>query len=234
MVHESQPSPRQRRRDATTERILGAAAKILEEEGLEALTMQRLAAETGFTVGATYRYFASKDEIIASLQRRVFEGLGEDLRAALARHDEGKPRPGKLEALVRVAIAAQVYSTLETRRPADSRLLVRLLGDPKNVLGAELGGANMQFAMQLGAQVLHVIVNAQEMDALDRGHAGERALMLFAALSGAAQMRKLERWNVPGLVTDRIASELVRTLLIGWGAEPARAKEALARAAALV
>lgn len=235
-VHEStvKGKPREQRREATSARILDAAQQILEAEGLEGLTMQRLAAEVGFTVGASYRYFASKDELVAALQRRVFDALGEDLIAALGRHDARHSRPGMLPALTRVAIVARVYSTLGARRPTDARLLALLTADPRNVLGSGLGEANTQVALRVGGQAIAVLAAARAERALAEGDDLERGLVLWASLQGIAQTRKLEKWGVPGLASDRLAEALVRALLVGWGADPARAGEALARAAELV
>ncbi|MDQ3038107.1 MAG: TetR/AcrR family transcriptional regulator, partial [Myxococcota bacterium] len=146
MVH---GTSRERRREATSERILEAAERILESEGSDALTMQRLAAELGHTVGATYRYFESKDAIVAALQRRVIESLGDDLEAALARYEAGSPRASKLGALTRVALVARVYASLGQRRPTHARLLMTMLADPRNVLPAGVGEANVAAAVRI-------------------------------------------------------------------------------------
>jgi AcrR family transcriptional regulator len=227
-------TPRQTRREATSERILDAAERLLESEGPDALTMQRLAAEIGYTVGAAYRYFASKDAIVAALQRRVFDGLSRDLAAALERFEAERPRAGKLTALTRVAIVARVYATLGSRRPTHARLVARMLAEPENLLDDAHGGANTLVALELGAQAVRELAGARESEALEPGDDLERALVLWSGLSGVMQGKKLERWGVPGLETERLADAMVRTLLVGWGAEPARAREALGRAATFV
>jgi len=58
--------------------------------------------------------------------------------------------------------------------------------------------------------------------------------VLWAALSGIAQTRKLERWQVPGLSADALADQLVTTLLTGWGADPKKTRAAMARSKKLV
>jgi hypothetical protein len=62
----------------------------------------------------------------------------------------------------------------------------------------------------------------------------ERGLVLWAVLSGVVQTRKLERWQVPGLDTDALTDHLVRTLLIGWGADAKKTEDAITRAKKLV
>lgn len=221
---------RGRRRAQSVARILDAAERILEAEGGDALTMQRLASELDYTVGATYRYFASKDAIVAALQRRVFEALGADLEGALARYEAGSPRASKLGALARVAIVARTYAGLGARRPTHARLLLRMLADPRNVLPEGLGDANATFAVRVGGAAVRELAAARAAGALAAGDDLERALLLWSSLQGLAQARKLERWGIPGLDVDALTERMIVTLLSAWGAEPARAREALARA----
>ncbi|HOW52174.1 MAG TPA: TetR family transcriptional regulator [bacterium] len=47
--------------------IVAAAVKVISKEGLEALTIKRLAAEVGVTDAAIYRHFKSKDAILAEV-----------------------------------------------------------------------------------------------------------------------------------------------------------------------
>ncbi|WP_236516435.1 TetR/AcrR family transcriptional regulator [Sandaracinus amylolyticus] len=231
VVHET---ARVRRREAKAERILDAAEGILEREGHEALTMQRLAAELELTVGAAYRYFASKDAIVAALQRRVFEGLAADLERAIAEYEAAHPRASRVGALSRVCVVARVYATLPERRPTHARLLSRMMGEPRNVLPEGFGEANAQVAMTLAGSGVRELASAREAGALGAGDDLERAILLWTSLTGLAQAKKLERWGVPGLDVDALTERLVVTLLVGWGAEPARAREALARAAEIV
>lgn len=60
-------TPRQRRKVATTEEILGAAWSIVRSDGLAALSMRKLANSVGLTAGALYRYFPSKMDIYDAL-----------------------------------------------------------------------------------------------------------------------------------------------------------------------
>jgi AcrR family transcriptional regulator len=220
-----QPTPRTVRREKTLERILDAAETILGAEGMAALTMQRLASELGYTVGATYRYFDSKEAIVAALQRRVFVGLSGDL----ALLDATITDP-----LVRVAVVARIYTTLASRRPLHARLLSRMMGEPENVLDAAHANPNMRLALDIGAAGVRELSAARAAGLLDAGNDLERGLVLWASLSGIAQTRKLERWQVPGLSADALADQLVTTLLTGWGADPKKTKEAMARSKKLL
>jgi AcrR family transcriptional regulator len=72
---------RQQRARATRERVLAAAARLLERRPFAEVTMQDLAAEAGVSIGALYARFPSKDALLALLGLAVFA----DVRGQLAR-----------------------------------------------------------------------------------------------------------------------------------------------------
>ncbi|MEU5129374.1 TetR/AcrR family transcriptional regulator [Streptomyces mobaraensis] len=59
------PAPAPRPAALTPRRIAAAAVAIADAEGLEAVTMRRLAADLGVAPMAAYRYVSGKDELIA-------------------------------------------------------------------------------------------------------------------------------------------------------------------------
>jgi len=61
--------------DQTAEALLDQAERIVETEGLEALTVRRVADDTGTTTRAVYSVFGSKDGLIVALGVRAFELL---------------------------------------------------------------------------------------------------------------------------------------------------------------
>lgn len=62
--------------------ILGAALRIVDEEGLPALNMRRLAAELDAAPMSLYRYFGSKDEILDGIVELVLRELESPLGRA--------------------------------------------------------------------------------------------------------------------------------------------------------
>ena len=73
-------------RDETRQRLFEAAAKVFEERGIGAASIDAIAAAAGFTRGAFYSNFDSKDElIIAMLEDHVEQSLRHH-RDLLARH----------------------------------------------------------------------------------------------------------------------------------------------------
>jgi AcrR family transcriptional regulator len=63
--------------DATAAALLDAAEEIVELEGLQALTVRRLADETGTTTRAVYSTLGSKHALLSGLGVRAFDMLGE-------------------------------------------------------------------------------------------------------------------------------------------------------------
>src|ERR1700749_1723014 len=70
------PPPRTRGPKAalTLDRIADAAIAIADAEGLDAVSMQRVAADLGYTKMSLYRYLPGKSELVAAMVERA---LGE-------------------------------------------------------------------------------------------------------------------------------------------------------------
>lgn len=74
-------------RDDTRDRLFEAAARVFEEDGIGGASIEAIAAAAGFTRGAFYSNFASKDElIIAMLEDHVAQSIRRNMDI-LAQHD---------------------------------------------------------------------------------------------------------------------------------------------------
>ncbi|MFG2254280.1 TetR/AcrR family transcriptional regulator [Streptomyces mirabilis] len=67
--------PVQARSRETVERILDAAAVLLEEGGVEAVTTRAIAERAGITAPSLYRFFADRDQILDALMEQHLERL---------------------------------------------------------------------------------------------------------------------------------------------------------------
>lgn len=63
-------------RDVNPQRVLDAALELIDAEGLDALSMRRLAAELGVQAPSLYHHVSGKAELLASLVEQV--GAGAD------------------------------------------------------------------------------------------------------------------------------------------------------------
>lgn len=111
--------PRQLRAQETVEAILVAAAHILEREGFEAATTNRVAAKAGVSIGSLYQYFPNKE----SLARALNERHTRELRALLQRRFEEI-----WDAPIEEGVRAIVHAMVEAHRvdPGLHRVLVGL------------------------------------------------------------------------------------------------------------
>ena len=68
-------------REQTTQRLLDAAQKLIAKKGLEAASVENIAAAAGYTRGAFYSNFNSKDDLFIELLRRDHEKATAELNA---------------------------------------------------------------------------------------------------------------------------------------------------------
>lgn len=88
------------------QRILEAAERLLEGEGLSALSMREVARRSGVTHQAPYHHFTDREAILAELVTRGFE----ELAARLARANEQISTVGRLEAGIASGLAYVGYA----------------------------------------------------------------------------------------------------------------------------
>jgi AcrR family transcriptional regulator len=84
---------------ATATALVDEAERIVETDGLDALTVRRVASGVGATTRAVYSVFGSKDALVTALGVRAFELLRDDIDA-LPR--SGDPAADLVEAGVQV------------------------------------------------------------------------------------------------------------------------------------
>jgi AcrR family transcriptional regulator len=229
-------SGRDRRRAETTARILDAAERIAGEDGVEALTMARLGDEIGYRAGALYRYFASKEALLAALLVRVVREAGAMVTAASTDAQglaERARRPMTAEArlLLPMVFVARGYLALAEQRPAQMALLVRALAAPRPLVDDASVAPLASEALALFRDASGMFRAAREAEALAPGDDLQRVSLLWAALHGVVGNRKLARFEIAGLSPAVLVNELVRALLVGWGARREDVDDCIDRAA---
>ncbi|WP_431796816.1 TetR/AcrR family transcriptional regulator [Microbacterium kunmingense] len=111
-----------RRRDATRQRLLDAAGEVFAESGLDAASVEAVCERAGFTRGAFYSNFDSKEELFLELAARVWEARIDAVAVRVAELEDG----GHLE-VTTDAIRAVVQRVLDG--PAEDRLGVLLMSE---------------------------------------------------------------------------------------------------------
>ena len=106
----------------TASALLDEAERIVEAEGLDALTVRRAAAAAGTTTRAVYTAFGSKDALVIALGARGFDLLREQLEAL-------PETPDPADDLVEAGVA--VFRRFATEHPTLFRISIqRTLPDP--------------------------------------------------------------------------------------------------------
>ncbi|GAB3057603.1 TetR/AcrR family transcriptional regulator [Intrasporangium mesophilum] len=81
----SRPTRITARRRATRERLLDAASEVFAERGFHGASVEDICDRAGFTRGAFYSNFSSKDDLVVELSTRQSEALVERVREASSR-----------------------------------------------------------------------------------------------------------------------------------------------------
>jgi AcrR family transcriptional regulator len=196
--------------------------RIAASEGVDGLTIQRLAAAMDWSAGALYRYYRGKDALLVAMQERVLGRLGDRLlraRAAFSAGGPAHPDP-RVGALCSVLALCDAFRAFALEDFAGFSLVTVFVADQRALL-------NEEEALQVGRAMAAVLETTSEtledavaQGALAPGDARDRTLVLWSALQGLLQLGKLERLE-PRL--SRSSNVLVRTLtdglLLGWGAD---------------
>jgi len=75
---------RQTRAERRSEQLLLAAARLMERDGSQGVSMQAVAEEAGVSVGLIYRYFGGKDDLLLAVIVDVLETFSTAVPAAIA------------------------------------------------------------------------------------------------------------------------------------------------------
>ncbi|MFP3890116.1 TetR/AcrR family transcriptional regulator [uncultured Ralstonia sp.] len=97
--------PRQARSREKVELILEATQQILDQEGLDALTTNRIAEVAGISIGTLYQYFGDKRQVLDDLAQRESEHLTAELLAVLTAPELQAP-DARLRQVIRTLLGA--------------------------------------------------------------------------------------------------------------------------------
>jgi AcrR family transcriptional regulator len=167
--------PRQARARATVDVILGAAAHILESEGFEVATTNRIAERAGVSIGSLYQYFPDKHAVFAELRSRRSEWFDGCIRSEIERATGLALRDG-ICAMVRLSIALhaidpKVHNELSERRALgrDDELSFRnLMQSRLEAMRDEVRPRNLELASFVTVRVAEALVHTTALDEPER------------------------------------------------------------------
>lgn len=200
---------RERKKEQTRARILEVAERLLGERGLEAATMEEIAAAAEVSVGTLYNYFGSKTLLLLALYEQETAIL--IARGAPVVAEPGDDGPAAVRRLFGIYLDVLVDQL-------DRSLLTDALTAGLNQ--AALGGKLMDLDLRLMEQVGQLAMVLQARGLLDAAVAPEEAaLLLYSILI----TQILFYVTVPAVAPGVVRAQLVRQVeaaFAGLGPDP--------------
>jgi AcrR family transcriptional regulator len=173
------------------QQILEAARELLEDEGLEAFSMRRLAERLGIRAPSLYKHFANKEALEAALLSQFFAEQAEIAETAVRDSDE--PLAAIARAYHEYALAHPQLFRLFTERTIDRSLITPGIEDRARAPSdAASGDPNLSRALWAFAHGMTILeLNGRFPPGADLDAAWKRGLDAFnAAARPAASHRR--------------------------------------------
>lgn len=213
---------RERAREQRRARVLAAAGRLIDRDGLTGITMQALADELDCAVGTIYGSFPSKAALLAALQQRAVDTLFASYRTArdgwevALEDDELDP---ELTVLVHLAAFGAFFAAASVVFADEFALQRALLGERSDVTSRAEVHEAMPVLLRLLEAPRALLDRGVELEVLTAGDDLERALRWIAALDGVLLLDALAPVDRHLFRAHHHARALTADLLVGWGAE---------------
>lgn len=191
--------------------VVDVARRLIEREGLDALSLRRLAAELEVTAPALYAYVEGKDDLLRAIAEVEFQRLIERFDAIAD--------PDPIERL-RALSAAYVEHAL-----ASPELFRVMFLFPPELASTAATGREMPLATKAFGIAGDTVMDAVATGRLTHPDPGLAALTLWTGAHGVATVARLGL-QAPdgGDLTPALLRSVVDTLLAGMGAKPRRSR----------
>lgn len=132
-----------RKNDALRDTLLDLARDIVDQNGIEAVNIRRIAQKAGIAAGTVYNYFSNKDEILLSLTEEYWKQTLTEMETAVA-------ADSFLEQL------QQIYGFLKERIQGSGGKLMNSLGS------VEMAGQQRMASMQRALEAILILRMEQD------------------------------------------------------------------------
>ena len=191
------------------ETIVDEARDLISKDGLDALTLRRLADRFSVSAPALYFHFRDKEELLRAIAERQFDDL-------MARYGEIDATADPARPLDRVRAQCRNYVRMSQQDPELFKVMFLFPPDLGGMLGvpegSELPAATSAFQMAVGA--LEDAIAAGHLDAEDPLVV---AMSLWAGVHGIANLLLLGLGMTPD-AEDALVAEVTGRILRGYGA----------------
>ena len=157
----------------TEQRLIEAAGRLLDDGGLEAVTLRAVGHATGLSHNAPYKHFASRSDLLLAVAAASFSQLAETLSGI--RHSSRDPRAKLMSAL-------QTLTDYSRERPARYRLLFH------NPDTAAAGGGLKEKAFATFGEFRAIVQGCQDADLLPQTQTESLTALIFATAQGLLAM----------------------------------------------
>jgi AcrR family transcriptional regulator len=168
--------------------LLLQAGKVLEKEGVEALSLRALTRRTGVSHAAPYRHFRDRESLLAALAAEGFAMLGRSLREAAA--------AGGLRAM------GEAYVRFALEHPQRFRLM----------FGGQLKIARHTALREVATNAFDALAGALAANVGAAPGAQDASIAAWALVHGLSQLLLGDR-IAPGARQGRSESQFVRDVL---------------------
>jgi AcrR family transcriptional regulator len=229
---------RTRKREARRESLLDLAADLVEELGVDGVTMAALAEAADYAPASLYTYFPSRSALLAALQNRALATLRRVADRHVAAWDEAlaaQSLADDVAALTRLWAFSDLFLAAPDTHPREFRLQQDLLvhagdGDtadavevlPNALEVLEAPRRLLSAAEAAGALAPHPPVHDPLDDPVDGTVV--RTLAWLVAMNGASLADRLTT-GMP-ITGAALGTEITGALLVGWGADGERLTDA--------
>jgi len=138
----------------TPQTVIESALALADAEGLEAVTIRRLAKELGVTPMALYWHFRSKEELLDGMAARIFEEIDPSVDASATWQEQMRALLGSMLDALR---AHPSSATLLSTRTASSEGSLRATEVALDILGR--GGFSPTQATQVARHAVSTLTN---------------------------------------------------------------------------
>jgi TetR/AcrR family transcriptional regulator, transcriptional repressor for nem operon len=166
-----------RQTEKNKQAILAAAARLFRERGVDAVGLNEIMREAGFTHGGFYNHFKSKDALVAEVVSTAMTGVNESLCDAIA-------KPLAASDANRFARQIKYYLSTNHRDDAQRTCALAALAPDARRLGKQ---AQASYAQGLDATLDQLTSIVESDHSLKSVHERprERAIALYSQMLGA-------------------------------------------------
>ncbi|MFX0578086.1 TetR/AcrR family transcriptional regulator [Nocardia nepalensis] len=186
---------------ALRDTLLAACLRLIETEGIGAVSLRRVAREAGVSTGAPYHHFADRSALLAALSTQGFQRLASELAVARAAADTP---------LTALTALAEAYVQFSQEHPGYFRLMFRPeLSEPDKHPDAMAAG-DAAFDV-----LAHTIAECVAAGMLPADKADTLAVMWWSLAHGMASLwldGQLEKRSVQlGTTAPTLVDDIMRT-----------------------